>query len=170
MTITRLLACAAVVLGVGACAPALAQEGGGRGMISPPRPSPYPPGGYEYVWVAPVYQNITEQSWVPERVEWVAEWREISPGRYEQVYRQIVTPGRWVTSTRRVLVSPGHYELIAINPRPPIIIDPPIVINPPIIVRPPIFVRTPGTVGVEGYAGGRLEDLSKFSSLSEWPK
>ena len=171
MTISRLLTCAAVALGLFASAPAMAQEGGGmsgRGMIAPPRPTPMPPGGYQYVWVAPVYQNVTDQSWVAERVEWVAEWREFSPGRYEQVWRQIVTPGYWVTSTRRVLVSAGHWELIAISPPPPIFIDPPIVVRPP--VNPPIIVRSPGTVGVDGYGGGSVEDLSKFSSLREWPK
>jgi hypothetical protein len=170
MTIKRLLICAAVAVGMGLYAPAMAQDAGGagRGIIAPPRPSPVPPVGWEYVWVAPVYRTVTEQNWVPEKVQWVAEWREISPGRYQQVWRQIVTPGYWQTTTRRVLVSAGHWELVAINPPPPPFIEPPIVLPP--VYPPPIIVRNPGTVGVEGYARGGGEDLSKFSPLMEWPK
>ncbi len=172
MTTARLLTVAVVVLGLGACAPAVAQEGGGvagRGIIMPPRPTPAPPLGWQYVWVAPVYRTVTERNWVPERVQWVAEWREISPGRYEQVWRQIVTPGYWQTTTRQVLVSAGHWELVAINPPPPPFLPPPIVVPPP-VYPPPIIVRGPGTVGVEGYRSSGGEDLSKFSPLTEWPK
>ena len=167
MTISRILICAVVALGVGICAPAMAQEGGGfsgRGALPP---QPMPPLGWEYVWVAPVYQTVTDRNWVPEKVQWVAEWREISPGRYEQVWRQIVTSGYWQSTTRRVLVSAGHWELVAINPPPPVFIQPPIFLPP---VYPPIIVRGPGTVGVQGYSSGPVEDLSKFSSLRGWPK
>jgi hypothetical protein len=168
MKLVQILACAAAVLSMGVCAPAMAQDaGGGRGMIAP-MPRPMPPSGWQYVWVAPVYQTVADQTWVPERVEWVAEWREISPGRYEQVWRQLVTPGHWVTSTRRVLVSAGHWELVAVSPPwPPMIIEPPYVMPP---VSPPIYVRGSGTVGVEGYSSYGGEDLSRFSPLSEWPK
>jgi hypothetical protein len=168
MTLSRLLMCAAVAMSLGACASAMAQEGGGFSGRGPLPQRPVPPLGWEYVWMAPVYQTVTERNWVPEKVQWVAEWRQISPGRYEQVWRQIVTPGYWQTTTRQVLVSAGHWELLAINPpRPPVIIEPPIVVPP---IYPPVIVRGPGTVGVQGYSSGMGEDLSKFSSLHEWPK
>ncbi len=167
MTFARLFTCALLVFGAGIFAPAvLAQEagGGGRGMVPLPIPSPrpMPPPGWTCIWVAPVYQNITERSWVPEAVQMVSEWREIAPGRYEQVWRQIVIPGHWVTTMRRVLVSDGHWELVRLDP-------PPMPPMPP--VRPPVIVvRNPGTVGVSGYGSGPVEDLSKFTPLAEWPK
>jgi hypothetical protein len=128
---------------------------GGGGRIIAPRP--LPPPGWVYRWVAPLYRTVTEQVWIPESRRMVAVWVEIVPGRLEQVWREVVTPGHWETRTRQELVSAGHYELVRIDP--PIIIDP-----------PRIFVTGPRTVGVEGYASGPGEDLSKFSGLSEWPR
>jgi hypothetical protein len=130
-----------------------------QALVAPlprPVPSPVPPPGWTYVWVNPVYQTVTERNWVPDRTQLVAEWVETSPGHMELVYRQITIPGYWQTTTRRVLISDGHWQLVRVDAPP--------------IVPPPIIVRNPGTVGVEGYAQIPTEDLSKFSPLSEWPK
>jgi hypothetical protein len=171
-----LLMCAVAgvaLLGASAASGIVPIGGGGVAIIRPPTPAPPP--GWVYRWVAPMYQTITEQVWVPERVEWVKQWMEITPGHLEQVLRQVVTPGHYETRTRRVLVSDGHYELVRIEPppiivEPPIVIRPPIIVDPPIVIRPPIVAPNPRTVGVEGYKSGAGEDLSKFSPLKEWPK
>ena len=159
MKTLRLVMCAVAgvaLLGTGA-ASAMVPIGGRGVTIIRPAPTPMPPPGWEYRWVAPVYQTITEQAWVPERVEWVQQWMEITPGHLEQVLRQVVTPGHYETRSRRVLLSDGHYELVRVE-RPPIIISPPIIVNPPIVVYPPVVVN-PRTVGVEGYRSGAGEDL-----------
>ena len=144
----------------------------GTGMFAPPIPAraafppipqmrPAPAPGWTYIWVAPVYRTVTERNWIPGSTQMVPEWMEISPGRWEQVWRQIVTPGHWEMATRQVLISDGHWELVRIDPPPP---------RFPPVLPPPVFVRNPGTAGVEGYGSGPVEDLSKFSPLTEWPK
>jgi hypothetical protein len=160
MNMTCLLSCALVALGAGLfVAPAHALI-----ALPPiPAPRPVPPPGWSYVWIAPVYQTVTDRHWVPEAARWVQEWREISPGRFEQVWRQIITPGHWETTTRRILVSPGHWELVRMGP-------PPIIVEPPVVISPPAIMPGPRTVGVEGYSSGPGEDLSKFSPLTQWPK
>jgi len=161
MKTSWLLACALCAT----CATAtFAQEAAGGGSGRGPtivRPTPAPPPGWVYRWIGPVYQTIPDRIWIADRIEMVREWVEISPGRLEQVWRQIVTPGHYETTTRRVLVSDGHYELVRV--------DPPVYISPPIIVSPPVVVWNPGTVGVDGYKTVSTEDLSKFSPLTEWP-
>ena len=123
-----------------------------------PLPRPVPPPGFVYEWVAPIYRTITDRVWIADRVELVADWMETSPGRWEQVWRQVVIPGHWQTATRKVLISPGYWRLARIEP-PPIIVPLP---------RPAVI--GPATVGVDGYRSGPGEDLSKFSPLTEWPK
>jgi len=143
--------------------------GGGSGpvpalvRISPP-PRPIPPPGYVYQWVPPVYQTVMDRVWIPERTEWVRQWVEITPGRLEEVMRQVTTPGHYDTTTRTVLVSNGYWQLVMMDPLPPPVIIP----SPP----RPVVVWNPGTVNVDGYKPGGLqtEDLSKFSGLKEWPK
>jgi hypothetical protein len=160
MNATRLLTCALVVLGAGLLAPPA------KALVALPpipAPRPVPPPGWSYVWVPPVYKTVTNRTWVPEVVRWVQEWREISPGRFEQIWRQIVTPGHWEMTPRRVLVSDGHWELVRVEP-------PPVIVEPPVVIRPPVIVPGPRTVGVQGYNSGPGEDLSKFSPLTEWPK
>ncbi len=162
MKTLRLVMCAVAGMAMWGAGAALAvAPGGGRG-VTIIRPTPAPPAGWVYRWVGPVYQTISDRVWVPEKVEMVPQWMEIG-GRLEQVWRQVVTPGRWELHTRQVLVSEGHYELVRIEP-------PPVIISPPIVINPPVVVRNPGTVGVEGYKSGPTEDLSKFSPLKEWPK
>ncbi len=154
MKLTHILA-VAVITGLSSLAApsasAIVPIGGGRG------PMPAPPPGWVYRYVGPVYRTVSEQVWVAEARRLVATWVEIAPGRMEQVYREVITPGHWETRTRQELVSAGHYELVQIT-------------SPPIYIPPRIVVVNPGTAGVEGYATGSGEDLSKFSGLSEWPK
>ena len=101
-------------------------SGGGGGRGGPPRPSPVPPPRLGLSLDSPAYQNITDQVWIADRTQLVQEWVEITPGRLEQVWRQVVIPGHWETTTRRVLIADGHWELVQINPFP----QPPIVIVP----------------------------------------
>lgn len=152
MKLSHLLACGLLTLTT-----AVYAGGGGSGRSGP---RPMPPSGWTYVWVAPVYRTVTDSVWIPQRTQLVSDWMEISPGRYEQIWRQVIIPGHYETTTRQVLIADAHWEMVRIDP-------PPVYINPPIIVRNP---GTPPTVGVEGYATGPVEDISKFSPLSEWPK
>ncbi|HEY4329775.1 MAG TPA: hypothetical protein VGN88_08565 [Phycisphaerae bacterium] len=155
-----ILAAGAMALAVPAHAVvALPEGGGGRG--GPPRPSPMAPPGWVYRWVAPVYQNVMDQVWIADRTQMVQEWVEITPGHLQQVWQQVLIPGHWQATTRRVLIADGHYELVQINPFP----QPPVVIVP----APPVIVRNAGTVGVEGYNSNSTEDMSKFSPLNDWP-
>jgi hypothetical protein len=127
--------------------------------IEPPGYPGDPPAGYVYRWVPPVYRTVTERVWIPERIERVEQWVEVSPGCWERVWRTIVIPGRYEHVTRRVLVSAGYWQLVRVDrpwPRP-------VPLPRPVITNPP-------TVGVEGYSRSGGEDLSKFSGLSEWPE
>jgi len=159
MKLTRLLTCALLVLGAGMFAPPAPAL---VALPPTPRPRPLPPPGWTYLWIAPVYRTVTDRNWVPETVQMVPQWIEISPGRLEQVWRQIITPGHWEITTRQVLIAEGHWELVRVDPPPPP--------YPPVFPPPPVIVRNPGTVGVDGYGSGPVEDLSKFSPLTEWPK
>jgi hypothetical protein len=125
----------------------------------PPRPPGPAPVGWVYRYVQPVYTTVTERIWVPERIDWVSEWAWVD-GRYQQVYRQVVRPGHFETTTRRVLISPGYWQLVRAD----------VVPMPVPLPRPIPVVGNPGTVGVEGYHTGPGEDLSRFSPLTEWPK
>ena len=142
--------------------------GGGRGpmptlvRISPP-PRPIAPPGYVYQWVPPAYQTVTDRVWIPEKTEWVRQWVEITPGRLEEVMRQVVTPGHYESAMRTVLVSNGYWQLVMVDPLPPPVIIP--------STPRPVVVWNPGTVNVDGYQPGvQTEDLRKFSGLKEWPK
>ena len=156
MKLSHLLACGLLTLTTAAFA------GGAAGGRSGPRPMP--PVGWTYVWVAPAYRTVTTQTWIPGTTQLVEDWMETSPGRFEKIWRQVTTPGHYETTTRQVVVSDGHWELVRVDP-PPVYINPPIYVNPPVVV-----VRSGGTVGVDGYASGPVEDLSKFTPLSDWPK
>jgi len=164
MKLAYLLSCGLLAVGAMSCAlPAQAVDaggGGGRGIISLPRPMPVPPEGWVYRYAGPVYQTVVERVWIADRVEMVSQWMEISPGRLEQVWRQVVIPGHWETTTRRVLVADAHWELVRLDPPVPVPYYPP----PVVVIIPPA-----GTVGVDGYGTFQTEDLSKFSPLKEWP-
>ncbi|HVT82360.1 MAG TPA: hypothetical protein VHM90_17080 [Phycisphaerae bacterium] len=151
MKLTLLAAAAIAAVSMFTAAPASAIVPiGGRG------PLPVAPPGWVYRYVGPVYRTVADQVWIAETRRLVPVWVETSPGRMEQVYREVITPGHWETRTRQELVSAGHYELVQISP--------------PIYIPPRVVVVNPGTAGVEGYASGQGEDMSKFSGLSEWPK
>ena len=124
-----------------------------------PRPPGPAPAGWVYRYVPPVYRTIADRVWISERVEWVSEWAWVN-GQYQQVYRQVVRPGHYETTTRQVLVAAGYWQLVRLDPPP----------RPMPMPRPYPVVVNPGTVGVEGYRSGPGEDLSPFSGLSEWPK
>jgi hypothetical protein len=144
---------------------------------------PRPPG--EWVWVEPVYRLEYERVWVADRIDrvperyWVSptygwrtvicydeygrrietrEWAEISPGRYETSYREVVIAGHYETRERRVLIASGYWKRIG---PPPIIVP-----DPPVIYRP----ADPPTVKVDGYSSEWEKDKGKFSPLYEWPK
>jgi hypothetical protein len=126
---------------------------------------PTPPPGWTYQWVPPAYRTVYDRTWVADQVRWVTDWVQVSPGRYEQVWRQVVTPGHWETTTRQVLVSNGYWQLVRVDlPRPGPF--PPGPWNQPPVMWP----SSPGTVGVEGYGARETEDLGKFSPLREWPR
>jgi hypothetical protein len=129
-------------------------QGGGR----PPGPAPV---GWAYRWVPPTYRNIVDRVWIAERRDLVQDWVQVSPSRWEQVWREVVIPGHWDTTVRQVLVTPGRWELVRIDAPPPR----PIPLPPPVVILP----TNPPTVGVEGYKNEPGEDLSKFSPLREWP-
>ncbi len=153
MKLLQILSCVVICAAATLPAPAGAQFSGGRG--SGPRPAPPP--GWVYRYIAPVYRTVTDQIWVAESRQLVPAWIETSPGRMEQVWREVVTPGHWMTSSHQELVAAGHYDLVQV--------DPPVVIMP----QPRVVFVNPGTAGVEGYASAPTEDLSKFSGLAEWP-
>jgi hypothetical protein len=124
--------------------------------IEPPI-CPEAPSGYTYRWVPAVCRTVSERVWVGERTQWVEDWIQVAPGRWERVWRTITIAGHYETITRREVVSEGYWQLVRVVPMP----------------RPVPYEhvdRVPGTVGVEGYSRGAGEDLSKFSGLSEWPK
>jgi hypothetical protein len=127
--------------------------------LPPPR-RPAPPPGWTYRWVPPTYSTVMHRVWVEGTTEWVVDYI-YRDGRYEQVWRQVRTPGHWESRTERVEVRPGYWQLVRIDP-------------PPYEPRPYPMPRPwqPGTptVGVDGYGSGPGEDLSKFSPLREWPK
>jgi hypothetical protein len=153
MKLAQILRCTAIAAAIALAVPARAQAGGGR-IISP---RPVPPPGWVYRYVAPVYRTVMDQMWVAESRQLVPVWVETSPGCMEQAWREIVTPGRWMTTSRQELVAAGYYELVRV--------DPPVVIVP----QPRIVFANPGSTGVEGYQTATGENLSQFSSLSEWP-
>lgn len=100
------------------------------------------------VWVAPVYQTVTQRVWVPEMIQtvtdrtWVPDrydWREIEhgegwrhwvtrdyvlvePGHYVDVPRQTIMPAHYEDQAQQILVTPGHWETrmerIAMAPPP----------------------------------------------------
>jgi len=131
-------------------------DGGGRVV-------PWAPEGWAYRWVPPQYDWVSRRVWVEGRTEWVREWVEIR-GHMEEVWRQVTTPGRWEERSERMLVSAGRWELVRLSPPWPVEPWP----RPIPVPRP--FVTPSGTVGVDGYASGGGEDLSKFSGLRDWPK
>ena len=134
MKFARWPVCALVVLGAGMFAPSAAA----RAAAFAPLPSPAPAPGWTYIWIAPAYRTVTERRWIPGSTQMVCEWMEISPGRWEQVWRQIVTPGHWEMTTRQVLISDGHWELVRVEPPPPF----------PPFVPPPVIVGNPGVADV----------------------
>jgi hypothetical protein len=159
--LTRALVFCAMVMAVGS--PVM-----GRVAIMPvppypipvePPACPTPPYGYTYRWVPPQYRTVVERVWVPERTQMVEDWVQISPGKWEKVWRTVTIPGHYETVRRTELVAAGYWQLVRV--------DPPVYPRPVPMPRP--VVSEPGTVGVEGYSKGSGEDLSKFSGLSEWP-
>ena len=134
----------------------LPPPGGGRVV-------PTAPEGWAYRWVPADYEWVARRVWIEGRTEWVREWVEIR-GHMEEVWRQVTTPGRWEDRSERVIVNPGRWELVRVGPPYPV--EP----WPRPLPLPHRVVVTGGTVGVEGYAQGGDEDMSKFSGLREWPK
>ena len=104
----------------------------------------------------PVYRTVYDRIWVEERTERVLDWVEIAPGRWAQRWAIVTIPEHYETTTRRVLVSAGYWQLIRIEPPP----------RPIPLPRPVVSF---GTVGVDGYSRQVGDDLSKFSPLYDWP-
>jgi hypothetical protein len=128
------------------------------GRVVPPAPD-----GWAYRWIPARYDWVTRRVWIEGRTEWVREWVEIR-SHMEEVWRQITSPGHWEERSERVMVNPGRWELVRIGPPYPV--EP----RPGPFPLPHPIESPSGTVGVEGYARGGGEDLSKFSGLREWPK
>ena len=124
----------------------------------PPVNRPSPPPGWAYQWVAPVYRTIVDRVWVPGRTQLVPDWIQIGD-HWEQVWREITTPGHYESTTRQILVSDGHWQLVRVEPPRPVPFPRPVIIVP----------ANPSTVSVNGYSSGPTEDLHAFSPLYEWP-
>ena len=130
-------------------------------LVALPPPAPPAPPGWAYRWSPPTYHTLRERVWVPETCTQVLQWVEISPGRWVQTWAPLLQPGYWTLAQRQELVTPGHWELVAL---PPPLRPRPMPRPRPIEMAPPT-----GTVGVDGYRRGGAEDLHAFSGLTEWP-
>jgi|GEM_PF-7106772 len=130
--------------------------------IAPIHPRPiYPepaPVGYQWQWVPPEYRTEYIRQWVAGYTYMTRAWVEVSPGKFEWVWREITVPGRYEMVPRQVLIREGYWRLV----RVPVYVPP----APPIIITP-----QPATVAPEGFAPGRpADDAGNFSPMYDWPK
>lgn len=130
--------------------------------IAPIHPWPvYPepaPVGYQWQWVAPEYRTDYIRQWVAGYTYTTRAWVEVSPGKFEWVWREVTVPGHYEMVPRQVLIREGYWRLV----RVPVYVPP----APPVVITPP-----PATVAPEGFAPGRpADDAGKFSPMYDWPK
>jgi hypothetical protein len=105
----------------------------------------------ERIWVEPVYQTINDSVWVPDRYEdrQIVQYEQgqrivrtehvlVEPahmalvprqivaqeGHYEEVTHQQLISGGWQSVQRQELVTPGHWEYVAVRVPPAVVVAP----------------------------------------------